>query len=532
MARAAGIVNPDPLELYNLGSVGIIADREPHLLVPEAYSSGRNIRFDSQGFSRSLDPADAFGALSASPEFIFNVPAPGVNFWLYATLTKMYAFDGTSSAEITRASGGNYTVSAGFGRLWQGTILGGVPIFNNSIDVPQYWTGLTLSDKLADLSAWPSGLRAKIIRAFGPYLVAFNLTDGADVLQKTMQWSAFADPGTVPASWDYTDPTIDAGRSQLTDDKGGEIVDAVLLGDNMVIYCNDSTHILKYVGGVAIFSPQLILKDSGLLTAHCACNFNKGTAQLAVTQDDIIIHSGSSSAQSIVENKIRNKVFSEIDAVAFATSFVVENSRMKEVWFCYPSSGASKPDTAMIWNYRDNTCTFKDVAGLVSADTGNIYNVDTTTWAADTDNWDTDDIPWNPAAKAGVIVVSNNAAAALQLDRAYNSGVTAFVERSALSLDSKDRSGQPKAGTKSVKQINRMWIKATGDATLQVKLGIQDTIDGPITWSAPQSFNIDTDKYLDWDVVGKLLGYHIESTDATAWSVQGVDFEWVEISQL
>jgi hypothetical protein len=529
MAQAV-IKNPSPIELYNLGSVGIIRDRKPHLLVPEAWSNGNNVRFDNTGVTRMQDLEDAFGTLELNPEFIMNVPTPGANFWLYAGLNKVYVYDGTSSTEITNEDG-DYTVAEGFGRLWQGTILGGVPILNNSTDVPQYWSGLDTSHKLVDLDGWPDDLRAFIIRAFGPYLVAFNLVDGSDILQKTMQWSSFADPGTVPASWDYTDATVDAGRTQLTDDKGGEILDALLLGDNMVVYCTNSTHVLKYVGGVAIFSPQLLLKESGILGTHCCCNFNKGTAQAVITGDDVIVHQGTQSAQSIVEDRMRSEMFNEIDSTNYRNSFAVENTKKKEVWFCYPTAGNVIPNKALIWNYKDNVCSFRDVH-LVSADSGNSYVPDSTTWSQDTGNWDTDNLSWNSESRNTVIGVSNDAASALKFDAGYNPNVLSFVERTGIAIDGKDRNGQPKASIQSTKQLNRMWIKATGNAVLIVRVGSQEIIDGPITWSDPQQFNCGTDKYLDWTIVGKLLAYRFENNDGLPWQIQGIDLEIERLSDL
>jgi hypothetical protein len=523
------LVDPDPLELYNLGALGMIADLKPHLLPPEAFSNSNNVRFNTDGVSRGQDLGQVFGTLSAVPEFIFNVPAPSANFWLYASLTKVYAYDGTTSTDITRTAG-NYTVGAGLGRNWQGTLLGNVPVLNNQADAPQYWTGLSTASKLADLDGWPSGLRAKIIRAAGPYLIAFNLIDGSAGLQKTIQWSSFADPGTIPASWDYNDPTVDAGRAQLTDAKGGEILEAVLLGNSVVVYTSGSTHVLKYVGGTAIFSPNLLLTESGILASRCATNYNKGTAQFVVTSDDIIIHTGTQTAQSIVEDKVRKKIFSELDTQNFANSFAVENTAKKEVWFCYPTKGNTYPDIAFIWNYKNNTCTFKDI-DLNSADAGNSYDVDATTWSDDTENWNSDSSPWNQETRNVVIGVDRSASKAFQIDALYDN-VPAAIERTGLAIDGKDRQGNPKASTKSVKQINRMWIKATGTAILTVRVGSQDVIDGPITWANPQDFNCAVDEYLDWCVVGKLLAYRIESTSADPWTIQGIDFNISVLSQL
>lgn len=518
--------NPDPLELWNLGQYGVIRDLKGHLLAPEAFTDGRNVRFNTNGVSRFGDLTATFGgnALTVVPEFIFFVPTPGADFWLYASLTKVYAFDGTASTDITRAVGGDYSVPSGFGRSWNGTLLGNVPILNNGTNKPQYWTGLDVGHKLADLTAWPSTLRAQVIRAAGPFLIAFNLTDNGAALSKTIQWSSKADPGSIPASWDYTDPTVDTGRLQLTDAKGKEIIDAVVLGDNVIIYTAGSTHILRFVGGVDLWQDRLLLTESGILAPRCACNFNKGTAQAVMTADDIIIHTGTQTAQSIVEDKMRNEVFLNIDTQNYLNSFCIEHTAKKEVWFCFPTKGKTYPDLALVWNYKNSTCTFKEIA-LNGADSGNGYDTDSTAWSADTGNWDSDTESWNQQTRNVVVGVNRADSKAYQFDGGYTSGTVAYVERTGIAYDGKDRQGNPKASTKTVKQINRMWLKVTGSAILTVRVGSQDVIDGPVTWADAQAFDPTTQEYLDWFVDGKLMAYRIESSGGDAWTVESVAFE-------
>src|SRR6188768_1177809 len=119
---AQEITNPDPIELYNLGSYGVISDIKQHLLAPEAFTDGRNVRFNTEGVSRFDDLTETFGGtLDGIPEFVFFVPTPGADFWLYASLDKIFAYDGTGSTDISRAVGGAYGVPSGFGRAWQGT---------------------------------------------------------------------------------------------------------------------------------------------------------------------------------------------------------------------------------------------------------------------------------------------------------------------------------------------------------------------------------------------------------------------------
>src|SRR5207342_1771282 len=188
-------------------------------------------------------------------------------------------YEGGVHTNITRQSGGvdvDYTTTTG--RLWNGTIFGGIPILTNGLDIPQYWGTLSPGTKLANMTTFTgpgaSTLRAKIIRSFGEYLVALNVTENSVPLRHAVYWSHKAGVGTLPTSWDYSDPEVDAGRLFLTDSHGGVIQDGGLLGDELIIYKEYSTHALRFVGGGTIFAPRLILDGSGLFAPRCFCSFD------------------------------------------------------------------------------------------------------------------------------------------------------------------------------------------------------------------------------------------------------------------
>ena len=103
----------------------------------------------------------------------YGVASPTINFWLYTSLNKAAVFDGRVHTDITRVIGGDYTASET--RQWNGTILSGIAIVNNGVDVPQYWATASIATKLANLPNWDPNVRAKVIRAFGPFLVAIDL---------------------------------------------------------------------------------------------------------------------------------------------------------------------------------------------------------------------------------------------------------------------------------------------------------------------------------------------------------------------
>jgi|CXWL01.1.fsa_nt_gi hypothetical protein len=530
--RAKKADNPITVPIHNVGTKGWIADIEPHLIPPNAWSNAQNVRFSKRGVERISGHTQVFGTLSTVPEFVLSVPSASQTYWLYTSLTKAYVYDGAVHTDITRTSGGDYAPVVGHD--WNGTILGGVPIINSGTDIPQYWPSLNPAVPLANLTSWTSTMRAKRIIAFGPYLVALNLTLSGVNFGHMLQWSHKADPGTLPTSWDYTNPAVDAGRLELTDIHGGVIVDGELLGNKLIIYKASAIHSLRFIGGVSIFSPELLLSTAGILTSKCATAFDKGTKHLVVTADDILIHAGEKSAQSVVEDKVKKAIFGEIDSTNYVNSFVFDNSPAKEVWFCFPGSGTTYPNLVAIWNYKDDTWVVRDL-DAVSADRGAISTSSAETWDSDTQAWNDDSEPWANTSLEKIVVVSKTASKAYQVDSGVlfdTSTPTCFIERLGLAYDDTDETGQPKANFSTRKLCTRIWLKMKGTGQVNVRVGWQDNVQDAVTWNETQTFNPLTEKYLDVTVNGRLMALRIESSTTVYWSLQGYDLEMSTLSQL
>lgn len=530
---------PKIVQIFNSGAVGLNKDQPPHTLPPEAWTNGLNVKFAKEGVVNSPGDQDVFGTPGVVPYFLLPVPTATDTFWLYTSLAKAYVYNAGVHTNITRQTASvdvDYTATAGY--QWNGTLLGATPVLNNGIDVPQYWADYVVSTKLAALPNWPAALRAKVIRSFGGYLVAINLTDSSTNYPHAIQWSNRADPGSVPADWDYTDPASDAGRIELTDAVGGGLRDGLMLGNTMILYKANSTHSLRYVGGEDIFASELLLTNSGILTANCATPIKEGSQHFVVTESDVIVHVGQKTAESVIDDKNRDWLFSNIDATNFAKSFVFEYPQRSEAWFCFPLSGASEVTTAAIFNYRTGTWSFRDfpyvyaTAGLISAETPE-------DWATGSGIWDTDTSVWAEVGNRGILVANAADTLMARLEtgtqiRAAN--FSSFVERQGLAIIGHDRQGQPKVDYRVVKQVQRIVPKFRGAGTVTVEVGSQEDFNSAVEWATPMTFSIGTDRYLDLEtpVTGKLLAVRFSSTSAvgTQWRLEGYDLELALLGNL
>lgn len=523
------------VRLSDLGTAGIISDRPAHTLPPEVWSDAKNTTFENGQIQLRKGETLVFGTPTVVPGFLINIPALTQTYWIYASLTKAYVYEGGVHTNITRQTAGvdvNYTATAY--RQWDGTILGGIPIFTNGIDVPQYWPTLSVGTKLDNLSnftgagvghEWPAAARAKLMRSFGPFLVALNFTESGATRGQAVWWSHPAEPGTLPQSWDYTDPTYDAGQRELTDVKGGQILDALALGNTMVIYKENATHVMRFVGGQEIFSFDLKLATSGILTTRTKCPIKEGAGHFVVTGDDIILFTGQ-DAQSVIEDRFKKQLFGSIDSTNYINSFCFNDSERKEAYFCYPEAGATYPNIALVWNYEYNTLQKRDWVGN-SADTGGVTSSGDV-WSAVSTAFDLYNEVWSRESRRQQVIADFAGNRFFTLNSSPTGYLTipnAYVERTGLAFVGKDRNGKPRVDFNSVKLLNRVWPKVTGSGLLNVRVGSQDSIQESINWTAPKTFNALTQKYLDFEVSGRILSIRIESADGKQWQIEGYDLD-------
>jgi hypothetical protein len=516
------------IDVDSLASIGQINDIAPYMLPPEAWTLAENIRYNEDAPEVLSGWSQVFGTPTWAPHFALPVKTPSLTYWLYTSLTKAGAFDGTTHADITRASGGDYAANAT--QNWNGMVFGGVPILNNGVDVPQYWASTSLATKLAALPNWPSTLRAAIMRSFNSYLVAFNLTDTGTIFPHLVQWSNPAAPGTVPTSWAYGNPATEGGRKDLPDVNSGQILEARQLQNTMFIYKERSIWKMTYIGGQFIFQFDTFLDDVGILAPRCVCHDGSGTKHVVVTQDDIIMHNGNTPT-SILTDKQRITLFNSINRDAADTSFIFLNKAKDEIWFCYPEAGQTAPTRALIWNYKKGVGAISYASGITfrNAVIGDTQGVNSELWSDGTDTWDQDTGPWSLIFRQKMILCSPVNTKFYQLDTGtLRDGVSysATLIREDLGIIGRKRDGGPVNDFKNEKMVDSIWPKLEG-ASIRVRVGFRETVSGPLTWQDYTTFNPATDMWINTIVnenlpgCGRAVSVEFSSTTSQFWRLNG-----------
>lgn len=345
------------VKFQDLGAVGWIPDVDGFELPPNAFTDALNVRF-TDGYAE---------VMGGNVELATDISSSFIPYWLQqysattstkylivAGLTAVYALD--SSGVSTDITGTAPTGTAD--DRWAGGVLFGVLGMTNGVDVPMFWAG-NLASNLATFTGWNSAWRCKSLRPFKNYWVALNITKSGTAYPHMVKWSHTADPGSAPSSWDETDPALDAGEVNL--DGQDVIVDALPLGDALIIYKERSAYAMRYIGGSQIFAFERLPLDHGMRAKGCGAVCPAG--HVVLTASDLVLTNGQSS-RSIVAGKARTWLFDTLDPTKAHRAFIVTNTDRREVWTCIPQADDEACTIALIWNWENDTLTKRNLPTL------------------------------------------------------------------------------------------------------------------------------------------------------------------------
>ena len=376
-------------------------------------------------------------------------------------------------------------------------------------------------------------VECKSMRAFKSFLIALNITRAGINYNTLVKWSTEAATQTLPTSWDESDATVDAGEYALEDTKGA-ILDGLPLGDSFMIYKEDSTYMMTYVGTPFIFAFRQISPNVGALSKNCVAEFDGG--HFIFGNGDLYLNDGQ-RLKSLLPHKMRDHVFGNMNGDEHEKAFVVSDFGASEMWACYVSSSNTtnvQCDKALVWNWVNNTITERDLPNLGFIGYGIQGDpLSSASWSADTTTWATNSKTW---ATAGASAFSNTAGRSLVFVSPTNtklyrhdtgnkndtSTMTSYIERTGLTVDQSGRNN-PSA----VKHVTAVWPKMTvsNADTVNVYVGRQMSTEEDITWEGPYTFNPDSQSKVPVRVSGKYIGVKFESTGDQTWRLDGYDLE-------
>ena len=420
-------------------------------------------------------------------------------------------------------------------RKWAATKHNGIVVATNGYDTPQMWplsSGIpNKTHPMMELSNWPSSTeKCSVIRSFRTFLVGLNW-QRTNPEPRLVKWSTESSFYTAPSTWDETDATLDAGEYELADTPG-EIVDGLPLGDSFIIYKNDSIYIMNYVGTPYIFSFKLLTPTIGCLTKNAVAEFEGG--HFFMGNSDFYLNDGQ-SIKPLLPDRLRRAVFDVINAgdtsnPSWKKCFVVADHLHNEMLACYPSDASTTVDKAVIWNWRTNTFSMRDLPTTSHIASGIMAVFPTgQSWTATTGSWNADSSAWGSSAydtHLENLVFADVTNTKMYRDNNGNkndtANMTSYIERSGYDL----------GDAQQVKFVSAVYpeLEVSGDNTVDVYVGSQMATDGSIEWNpetggSPYTFNPNTQSKISCRASGKYFGVRFESTTDIDWKLHSLAFE-------
>ena len=221
---------------------------------------------------------------------------------------------------------------------------------------------------------------AGVIRSFGDILVAGDLTERDAVsnaivrrLSGVVRTSDVAAPGTVPNNWDPFSAGVSTA-DEFTLSETNTIQDMKSLQGNMYIFSTDSIHVMRLTGNTLApvsFSP--VTDEYGCIGRGSITEYDGKL--FVVGSNDLYVFAGNpGDIQSLSDNRVAQYFFNNLNPIHEKQLFLILNHQENEVWVCYPTlaSFGGECDEALIWNYRDNTWTIRELNNVTSGDYGPI----------------------------------------------------------------------------------------------------------------------------------------------------------------
>jgi hypothetical protein len=394
--------------------------------------------------------------------------APGTS-----TVVGLYSYNGATS---------NFTST---GVPLSGGEMGGVFFLNNAATGLYYWAG----DTTKRFRKVRGSYRCRVSRPFGNYIFQLYPTIGSTLYPYRIIWSSATEPGAVPDSFDATE-TNDAGFVDRTE--GGELVDALGLGETLIIYKQAGRFAVQNVGGNEIFRFTQLPGSEGLLNQNCVVDTPVGHVFLS-SNYQVLMHTGGECV-----NLSQGRVNSLIIQSTSRRYFVTKNTAQNEVWVHMPNS-STYSKRVLVWNWKEDKWGIRDYGSLQ-------VPFAITTF-------------WEDTRKEQFTVINSSGALALEDQETttiFGNSFDTTVERTGLDLGEPDR----------VKNLQRSrWnFDAAAATTATVSHGSAMTADASPTYATGATYTVGTTDYVNSRATGgKYLA--IKATWNAAGGVRSTDID-------
>ena len=521
-----------------LGSIGVVTDVTPSRLPDNAFSRGKNVRFDEMSVTRSPVFRN-ISTLAFEPRIAMGLMPTAGGFSTVVAVSPTYQINEYANGSVSGKNGSISTTSSS-DVPFTTTTLADVDYINRPDRVPVF--RLPAGTNFADLTNWTSTWRTKSLRAFGDFLLAINTTEGATDYPQRVRWSHTALANAIPDSWDATNAAKSAGFNDLAQLKT-PLVDGAALSTNFVVYSSDEAYLIEFVGGTFIFNFRKLFENSGVINQNCIVEVDK--LHFVFGKDDIYKHD-THTKKSICDQIVKDYIFNGMDTSAYDKCFIAHNQSIEEIMFCYKSNddmaeftSGSRCNRAAIYNYRTSTWSFQDLPNVSAATTGAIAS--TQTYANTTQIYSTAGGTYNSQGSGFdthlLFVGSSSASDGLSdhslfgLDSADSATLgfpidvaankAPYLERTGIDMDESN----PISGQKVLSRVTPQVVTNNTDKTFEFTFGASPMISTAPTYEGTVTFDAAVDYKVDSRASGRYLSYKFSVPTNKDFNLTGFDAE-------
>ena len=277
--------------------------------------------------------------------------------WVYDTTA-------TTTAAGSFVSGAKYTIAA-----VGNTSFTGIGASANTVGITFTATGAGSGSGTATIT---TPVIVRVLKSFNTRLIAMNVKeehnagesdDAYQPIDLLFSSNISTISSLVAAEW--TASTTNTAGDAFLVDTPGKILDGGQLGEFFIAYKSDSVVRIRETGDSFVLAIESIFEDDGIYSTRCFANIGN-SQHLVVGNYGVYIHDGQSQKQDIAKDLFKDTMFALVKPAERNRTFVFQQTRDKEVWFCLPSNSNNTTgcDTAFVYDYSSSKIHKRTLPGL------------------------------------------------------------------------------------------------------------------------------------------------------------------------
>jgi hypothetical protein len=218
------------------------------------------------------------------------------------------------------------------------------------------WTPQKPQDKATVISQAPQGARAMIVTDERHVVMI-----GSAVNPRRVSWCSREDY----TDWNFASVTNTAGFIDMNTD--GLPVALARVREGILIFTEIDVWLMRFVGSPYIYSLERIGETTSLISPNSIATF--GGRAVWMGREGFFLYDGGYVKP--LPSDVGGFLYADMDAyTGIFRAHAAPNGSFPEIWFFYPSEGATECDRYALWNYEENWWALGKLERTVAAPAG------------------------------------------------------------------------------------------------------------------------------------------------------------------